>query len=267
MGNISDLRLRVEGMDCAGCAVKIEGAVSRLGGVREVAVNVGQGSVLVRAESMPPTAAITQVIERLGYRVLAPTTPTPQSADGAVPSAAPAVRGERADKAWWQSEKARYVFAAGLLLALAFASTALWPQLRPWPFPGATLVALVPVGTRAVRAATTGEFFTIEMLMTVAAVGALVIEAAEEAAVVVLLFAVGELLEGIAAARARRSISALADLTPKVAQLVTPAGLSEVPAESLQPGQVVLVRPGDRVPGDGTILEGEGEVNEAAVTG
>ena len=89
--------------------------------------------------------------------------------------------------------------------------------------------------------------FTIEMLMTIAAVGALFIGAAEEAALVVFLFAVGEVLEGVAANRARASIRALSDLVPKSALLEVDGGTREVPSASLQVGQVILARPGDRI--------------------
>ncbi len=85
--------------------------------------------------------------------------------------------------------------------------------------------------------------------MTVAAIGALFIDAAEEAALVVFLFAVGEVLEGVAAGKARDGIRALANLVPKTAQLVTGDTTREVPAASLTVGQIVLVRPGRPHPG------------------
>jgi len=109
--------------------------------------------------------------------------------------------------------------------------------------------------------------FTIEMLMCIAALGALAINAAAEAAMVVFLFAVGELLEGVAASRARRSISALANLAPSTARLMDNGHLRDVSAESLKPGQRVLVRPGDRVPCDGRILVGTSDIDESPVNG
>ncbi|MGN6363615.1 hypothetical protein [Asticcacaulis taihuensis] len=79
------------------------------------------------------------------------------------------------------------------------------------------LVELIPIARRALKGMTRDYPFSIETLMTVAAVGAIVIKAAEEAAVVIVLFLVGELLEGIAAGRARASTRALATLVPKEA--------------------------------------------------
>jgi len=85
--------------------------------------------------------------------------------------------------------------------------------------------------------------------------------------VVVLLFTLGELLEGIAAGRARAGIRALSALTPRTALLVEGGSAREVPAASLQIGQTVLVRPGDRVPTDGLVVEGVSELDESPITG
>ncbi len=128
-------------------------------------------------------------------------------------------------------------------------------------------VGLVPIARRALFGAMNGSPFSIETLMTVAAVGAVIINAAEEAAVVVFLFLVGELLEGIATGRARASIRALATLMPKTALLESEGGTRTVPADSLTVGSIVMIRPGDRVPADGVVLSGESAVDEAPVTG
>lgn len=169
--------------------------------------------------------------------------------------------------AWWKTSKGKLVVVSGILVALAFILDQIFPILDRWPFVIATLIALYPVAKRALTDMRSGSFFTIEMLMTIAALGALLINAAEEAAVVVLLFAIGEVLEGVASNRARKSISALGELTPKTALLLDGSSKREVTAETLQPGQLVLVRPGDRIPCDGKITEGTSEINQAPVTG
>jgi Cd2+/Zn2+-exporting ATPase len=103
--------------------------------------------------------------------------------------------------------------------------------------------------------------------MTVAAAGAIIIGAAEEATVVIFLFAVGELLETFAAGRARAGIKALIDLAPRVARIERNGQVRELPVEQLQLGDIAVVRPGDRVPSDGEVIEGQSEVDEAPVTG
>jgi len=171
------------------------------------------------------------------------------------------------DKHWWQTAKGRLVILTGVLLALAFLSQYIVPAASHWIYIGATAVGVLPVARRAFAAARAGMPFTIEMLMTIAAAGALVIGAAEEAALVVFLFAVGEVLEGVAANRARASIRALSDLVPKTAMLEENGAAREVAASALAIGQTVLVRPGDRIPADGEILSGVSGIDESPVTG
>jgi len=125
----------------------------------------------------------------------------------------------------------------------------------------------VPIARRAIMAALAGTPFSIEMLMTIAAVGAVIIDASEEAAAVVFLFLVGELLEGVAAGKARDSIRSLSALVPKTALLEEDGRTKDVPAESLAVGAVILVRTGARISADGTIVEGESAIDEAPVTG
>src|SRR5690606_37737699 len=134
-------------------------------------------------------------------------------------------------------------------------------------FTVAMLIGLVPIARRALMAAINGSPFSIEMLMTIAAVGAVFIGATEEAAAVVLLFLIGEMLEGVAAGRARASIQSLTTLVPKIAIVESHGSTREVPAESLNVGDVIVVRPGDRIAADGEIISGETAIDEAPVTG
>ncbi|MGM4912036.1 heavy metal translocating P-type ATPase [Rhizobium sp. 768_B6_N1_8] len=168
---------------------------------------------------------------------------------------------------WWQSKKGRLTILSGLALVAAYVLGHLVPSIAPYAFIVAMLVGLVPIARRAVMAALSGTPFSIEMLMTIAAVGAVIINAGEEAATVVFLFLVGELLEGVAAGKARASIQSLTTLVPKNALLETGGEVKEVPAETLSVGSVILVRPGDRISADGTIVSGESAIDEAPVTG
>ncbi|MFK8253941.1 heavy metal translocating P-type ATPase [Ancylobacter terrae] len=303
------LRYRVEGMDCASCAAKIDVAVRRLPHITDVAVSATAGTMTVHHDGADP-AAIESRVNGLGYKALplnrepAPAAPAAGCghdhhdhddhghadhgpvgtgsghdhaghAHDARPAAAPAaaVPGLHGhdhgptDGPWWRSPKGRLTLACGAALVVAYAIGRIWPGLDLWVFTAAMLVGLVPIARRAVMAARVGTPFSIEMLMTIAAVGAVIIGAGEEGAVVVFLFLVGELLEGVAAGRARASIRALGDLVPKTALLVEGAGTREVPAQTLAPGQTILVRPGDRIPADGVILDGASAIDEAPVTG
>jgi Cd2+/Zn2+-exporting ATPase len=174
-----------------------------------------------------------------------------------------------ATKPWYATGKARLVWLLGALVLGAYALSLVLPRNLTYPlFLIATLVALVPFGRRAFNLARAGSPFSIETLMVTAAAGAAVIGAAEEAAVVVLLFALGEMLENVAAGRARAGIKALANLMPRTAQLLRADGSTEqVPSDHLSVGNLVLVRPGDRVPCDGIIEDGRSALDESPVTG
>jgi len=112
-----------------------------------------------------------------------------------------------------------------------------------------------------------GRPFSIETLVTIAVVGALPIDAGAEAVVVVALFSLGELLEGFAAARARSGLTALAQLLPSEATIEVDGERKTVPVTSLTVNMVMFVAPGDRLPADGTIVDGRSDLNEAAITG
>ncbi|WP_296716305.1 heavy metal translocating P-type ATPase [Tistrella sp.] len=268
------LRLSVGGMDCASCALKIERAVGRVAPQSDVSVNVTGGTVRVEtpAGATPPDRpAVEAAITALGY-----TIGGPQAAgcghdhghDHGDDTGQGHAHGAAIDGPWWQTPKARLVGIAGLMLAVAMVLEVTWPVADPWPFVIAALIGLAPVARQAFRAARGGSVLTIEMLMTIAALGALAIGAAGEAATVVFLFAVGELLEGVAAARARKGIKALADLVPRTARRVAADGsVREVPAADLAVGDHVLVRPGDRVPADGAVIKGAALIDESPVNG
>jgi Cd2+/Zn2+-exporting ATPase len=108
---------------------------------------------------------------------------------------------------------------------------------------------------------------SINLLITIAAVGAYAIGHLEEGAAVVFLFNIAERLEDYAADRARRSIKALMELKPEVATIRRNGDEVAVPVEDVWPGEVFVVRPGDRIPLDGVVREGASSVNQATITG
>ena len=257
MAAASPYRLRIEGMDCASCALKIETAMQRLPGVSDINVSYANETLALQLdEDRTALGTIEQKIRALGY------TPVVEQAE---PKAS--LPRKRITEAWWKGSKGRLVLLTGVLFVLAFALARILPDWEQWLYSGAALISVIPFAKRAVAGAISGSPFTIETLMTVAALGAVAIGAAEEAAVVIFLFAVGELLETVAAGRARAGIEALIDLVPRVAFRERDGAVEKVAAEELAIGDVVVVRPGDRVPSDGTVIDGVSEVDEAPVTG
>lgn len=250
----ASLRLRVEGMDCASCAAKIDTAVRRLSGVEDVSVSVTGGTMSVSHDGSASLDEIAAKVTGLGYKAHA----MDQEAAASVP--------EKPAR-WWQTDKGRMMLACGGGLVAAYMIGFLYPPLELWAFTAAMLIGLIPIARRALMAALNGTPFSIETLMTIAAVGAVFIGATQEAAAVVFLFLVGELLEGVAAGKARASIRSLSALVPKTAFVESNGTTREVPADSLAVGDVINVRPGDRMPADGEIVSGESAVDEAPVTG
>jgi Cd2+/Zn2+-exporting ATPase len=279
----------VSGMDCGSCATKIKDAVARLPGVTGVEVGIMSERLrLTLDEGKTGRDKIEKTVRALGYGIASrvaeqePAEAHDQDQNGTgrsqVVSKAtdnsghgspghvhddPADRGKR----WYQTAKGKLVIFTALLLVVAWGVELIVPEVGNWAFVAACLIGVAPVARRAFAALRMGQPFTIESLMTIAAIGALFIDAAEEAALVVFLFAVGEVLEGVAAGKARDGIRALANLVPKTALLEMNGATREVPATSLAVGQTVLVRPGDRIPADGEIREGTSGVDDSPVTG
>ncbi|MCA9450148.1 MAG: heavy metal translocating P-type ATPase, partial [Candidatus Omnitrophica bacterium] len=109
--------------------------------------------------------------------------------------------------------------------------------------------------------------FEIDFLMLVAALGAATLGEWAEGALLLFLFSLGHSLEHYAMGRARRAIESLSDLTPETAILIRGNDHEEVPAEKLQPGDVILVKSDERIAADGFVIKGESSVNQAAITG
>ena len=263
-------KFRVGGMDCAACASKIETAVSRIPGVCEVGASFTAGTMNVVHDAVP-LVAIQKAVKSLGYSLVldgvAPDAPASHDHDHAGHDHDARNHLELGSGPWWSTPKARLALLSGVALLLAYLIGRLFPDIGHWAFLGALLIGLVPIGRRAFAAAMGGTPFSIETLMSIAAIGAVIIGATEEAATVVLLFLVGELLEGVAATRARASIQGLADLVPKTALLLDGEQPREVAASALALNDIIMVRPGDRIPADGEIVEGQSAVDEAPVTG
>lgn len=267
-------RYRVDGMDCASCAAKIETALRRLPGVDDVSVSVSAGTMSVRQVDDPALVTeIEQKVASLGYKATA--TADKGASDAANSIHATPHTGEAGHShehgseagPWWRTNRALLTIACGAALGLAYFVTLAFPSIEQPAFALAMSIGLIPIGRRAFVAAVNGSPFSIEMLMVIAAVGAVIIGATEEAAAVVFLFLVGELLEGVAAGRARASIEGLTQLVPSTALLEHDGRVEDVAAESLAIGSIIVVRPGDRIAADGAIIEGSSAIDEAPVTG
>ena len=154
--------------------------------------------------------------------------------------------------------------AAALLLARFAVPAGIWQLL-------AYLAAYFIVGWdvlwRAVRNIAHGQVFDENFLMAVATVGALALGEYGEAVGVMLFYQVGELFQSCAVDKSRRSISDLMDIRPDSAHVEREGGTETVDPEEVAPGDIIQVRPGEKIPLDGTVMEGVSSVNTAALTG
>jgi Cd2+/Zn2+-exporting ATPase len=280
--------LHIGGMDCANCALTLERSLSQLDGVEEAQVNFSTALLTVRGEV--DLVAITGRVEALGYKVIDdseieqahPTRPGPS---GGVPGF---LRYLLADR----TTAVALIGAALLLLSLPLTFLVQTPPVI-WALRGlhvaVAALAGFPIARKGIRALLVARQITIDLLMSIAALGALLIGETGEAATVILLFAAGEALEGYTAERSRDAVRSLLTLRPERATVLRPCEDCEehlgqegyeggpcpfcgrhevtVPVEEVAIGETVLVRPGERIPVDGRVVAGASSVDQAAVTG
>jgi Cd2+/Zn2+-exporting ATPase len=275
------LELHISGMDCADCALKLENSVNRLQGIESCTVNFATAKMVVSGNATPD--AITARVRSLGYGV----------SDRAEPYT-PKTPRQRVIELLRQPRNT-FTLIGAALLAAGFAVQWFTPLSPLLLFLIGGLFGLIfPVraGWGAIRS---GQGLDMNVLMTVAAVGAFAIGEYAEAATVIVLFSLGEALEGYTMERARDSIRSLTTLAPQEALALRPCmdcaghlgdplpdgsgpykggpcpwcGVHEttVPVGELAVGDRILVKPGERIPMDGQVLAGHSAVNQAPITG
>lgn len=165
------------------------------------------------------------------------------------------------------SKKLKTAAVSGLLIIAGWAAgMAGYTAANAVLMTAATLVAGYPIARSAFTALRL-RVLGIEALVTVAAAGAIIIGEYWEAAVVTFLFAFGSFLEARTLDKTRSAIKQLTELAPEVAVVRRDGGEVEVPVAEVNPGEIVVVRPGGRIPVDGVVSRGSGSVNQAAITG
>lgn len=242
--------VRVDGMDCPSCATPIEAALRKIDAVKDVSVNVLAGTVRISFDGELQHRAVVNAIRKAGYSV--PTHP-----------------GNEERTAFWSRRGRSIVTAASgtaLLLGLALSYAGFSRLLVEAVLAVGTIAGAWYVAPRGVRAAISGSL-DMNALMTIAATGAWIIGDHAEAAATMFLFAVAELLEGYSTDRARNAIRALMELSPLEARVVRDGRECLVGVDQVAVGESVLVRPGEKLPVDGVVIEGRSCINQAPITG
>lgn len=285
-GGISHRHWAVSGMDCGSCVAKIETALSKRDGVQCVDVSMMRETVTLglRNDSAETRSDISRMLKKLGYpakeKTVTDATRTAAAdccGDGGCGSVAssPTPGDEHAEEksllrkfAPWPEAGDEIAWAA-VWLVLGGLVGWLVPATNAYAMSAASIIAALPVMRTAFRLAASGAFFSIELLMSVAVLGAVAIGESLEAGMVVLLFAIGESLEGVAAGRARSGVKSLMKLAPETARRVSPSGggFDTVAPSALVHDDVLEVRPGERIPADGILTVGSAEIDNSHLTG
>jgi Cd2+/Zn2+-exporting ATPase len=243
-------RFRVEGMDCGACAKTVEQAVAALAGVEGAQVSFGNGTMAV--EGKAPDEDILGAVARAGYRAL------------------PAARRVDTDGTPFWRRDIRAVsttLSIGLLLAAVVASLTSAPRVIAEPLYLLSMaVGGWPIG-RAALLALRRLRLDMNVLMALAAVGAVGIGAYAEGAWVLVLFALGTGLEAAALDRSRRTVASLMDLAPARARVLDGDSEALVDVEAVQVGALISIRPGERIPLDAVVFSGASSVDQAPITG
>ncbi|WP_311172269.1 cation-translocating P-type ATPase [Halobellus sp. ZY16] len=264
----------VPDMDCPTCAGKVESALDRVEGIRSRETRPTTGRVTVSYdEERVSEEDLVNAIEDAGY------TPAGGEDEDAAPEMAE--RGEI-----WTSKRGIKTWISGAFLAVGLAVEFL---LVAWNAPVGSLLGtelfvadalfLLAVASGGQAILRDGYYsarnlnLDIDFLMSVAILGALLASVGFgealyfEAATLAFLFSVAELLEDEAMDRARNSMRELMDLSPNEATIKRGGDEETVPVAAVTPGDVVVVRPGEKIPMDGEVIEGESAVNQAPITG
>ncbi len=272
------VRLAVPEMDCPSCAGKVDKSLGRVDGVVDADLNPTTGTATITYDpDRTAEADVVDAIEGAGYGVTGGT----DGGDGATESASSADGVDVAPPSEvWTSPRAKKTWLGAVFVALglgfeflltggnvAVASVLEYPlHVADLCFLGAVAVSGVPV-VRGGYYSATNRSLDIDLLMGTAIIAATGIGYFVEAATLAVLFSIAELLEDYAMDRARDSLRELMELSPDEATVKRDGEEVTVPADEVDVGETVVVRPGDKIPLDGTVNEGESAVDESPITG
>ena len=246
---------RLENLDCANCGAKIESRINAMDGVSDAVLTFATMQLRVTAPDHNGLAEKMMQTARAVEPDIAIISP------------------EEAKKAPKKEESNKKAIAQLILGAVCMAlGLALSHFGAPMPaYLAAYLIGYVILGREvvwtAVRNLTSGHVFDENFLMSVATIGAFLVGDFAEAVGVMLFFQIGELFEHIAVEKSRSQIMDAVDMRPETVQWEHDGKIETIPAEEAEVEDILVVRPGDRIPLDGVVVEGESFLDTSAVTG
>lgn len=254
------LEIPVEGMDCQECTLHVQRAISGLPGVQKCTVFLGAEKAEIQLDpSLTSLDDIREAVAGAGYRVPLATPP-----HGTAPAAAAA---DFSRRVLWVLG---LVFGAMLFIIVIGEGLGLFDALTDGiPFWAGLLFVLIggyPVFLNVIRATLRRQVIA-HTLMSIGVIAALIVGQWVTAAVVVFLMRVGDFVEHFTTERARRAVKNLTALAPQTARLLREGAEVTVPIDQVRVGDTVIVRPGERIPVDGTVTEGHAAIDQATITG
>lgn len=272
--SLQTLQAHVSGMDCGGCAKTIAVTLEQLAGVTEATVNFASERLAVAYD--PQQVSEADIIKRivdLGYTInLAPAASAATDAGDAIENSAAHVQSRKADLGGWQfwlkTRRGQTVVLSGVGLLLGVIAERLLslPLVAQGFFALSLIVAIAPI-LRAAWIALKLRRADMNLLMTLAAIGAAILGQWFQGALVIFLFALGTTLQNFTLGRTRNAIRDLMDLTPATATVKRNGQEVSIPVEGIQIGEILTIRPGQRIALDGVVLSGMSAVDQSPITG
>lgn len=247
----SKITIDIEGIHCADCALNIERSVEHLPGVLSAEVNYVLSSATVYYDPhRVKEERIKRAITKPGYVVRETLA-------------------QRTGAFWGEMRPSFFMAASGMMLALSWISQ--WFHLGPDHLPTFFAITSLVLGSyhilkSAIKALLIPDL-NVDTLVSIAAIAATSVGAYREAATVIFIMLLGEFLEHLTVGKARKAISSLIQLSPKTAWVRREEEEVRVPIEKVKAKEIVIVKPGERIPVDGKIISGCGSINQSMLTG
>ncbi len=256
----------LKGLDCPNCSAKIEKEVGELGGVASSTVNLMNQTLTVQAGTSVAASLLDTVTT-----IVHSHEPDVEVSEKQLEATAPVKKDEKAAVYNDEDKKRTIRLAVGAVvyaIGMALTVFAKLPTLAELAF---LIVAYVILGWdvvwQAVKNITRGQVFDEHFLMSVSTIGAFAIGEYPEAVAVMLFYQVGEFFQSLAVKRSRKSISDLMDICPDSATVKRNGVLQVVSPESVAVGEIIVVKPGEKIPLDGIVVDGESMLDTKALTG
>lgn len=248
------LKLYVKNLDCANCANKIEAYVRKMDNIRDASMNFSQGVLFVELQDASRSEDTIKAIMAV----------IPTLEDGVTVELEKTTEEEKPSRMFSFQENARLYLGILLFAAAVVLEAQSWSV---WLFLAAYVMAGGKVVYIALRNILKGEVFDENFLMSVATIGALAIGSYEEAVAVMIFYEIGEMFQSYAVNRSRKSISSLMNIRADYANLWKDGKEVRVSPEAVGLHDLIVIKPGERVPLDGVIVEGTSSLDTSALTG